>query len=130
MHSNGSTNKIVQGKSIKWSLVPDFILCRTIDLSKYFDLGTLVPEQIILKFNNMVNYGVSIYFAVKNKYMKRPLKVAMLDYSGPDIIVEDLNSPMGQTIILSITQFIDSEQDRDKNCVNHPHGQWIFQKLC
>ena len=130
IHSNESTNRIVQSKSIKWGLVPDFILCRTIDLSKYFDLGTLVPEQIILKFNKMVNHGVSIYFTVKNKYMKRPLKVAMLDYSGPDITVEDLNSPMGQMIILSISQFIDSEQDRDKNCVNYPHGSFKSYAEC
>ena len=83
--------------------MPDFILCRTIDLSWYFDLGTLVPEQIILSFNKMVNHGVSIYVIDKNKHMKRPLKVAMLDYTGPDITVEDLNSPQNQLIILSIS---------------------------
>ena len=130
IYSNNSTHTIVQSKSIKWGLVPDFILCRTIDLSKYVDLGSLAPEQITLKFNKMVNHGVSIYFIDKNKYMKRPLKVTMLDYSGPDITVEDLNSPQGQMIILSMSQFIDSEHDRDKNCVNYPNGPYKSYAEC
>ena len=120
----------MQSKSIKWGLVPDFILCRTIDLSLYFDLGTLVPEQIILSLNKIENYGVSIYIIDKNKYMKRPLKVAMLDYFGPDITVEDLNYPKVQLIILSISQFIDSEFDMDKNCVNYPHGHFNSYAEC
>ena len=108
----------MESKNITWGLVPDYILCRTINLSKYFDLNFLVPEQIFLHFNKVVNRGVTIYLTDKNKYMKRPLKVTMLDYSGPIITVEDLDSPKAKTIILSISQFIDSEYDRDKNCVN------------
>ena len=130
IYSNDSSHQVVESKRIKWGIVPDFILCRTIDLSWYFDLGTLVPEQIILTFNRMTNYGVSIYVIDKNKYMKRPLKVAMLDYTGPVISVEDLNSPQNQLIILSISQFIDSEFDRDKNCVNYPHGSFKSYAEC
>ena len=90
----------MESKNITWGLVPDYILCRTINLSKYFDLNSLVPEQIFLYFNKVVNRGVTIYLMDKNKYMKRPLKVTMLDYSGPIITVEDLDSPKAKTIIL------------------------------
>ena len=121
IYSNHTNHKYVHRESFKWDLVHDFVLCRTIDLSRYFDLDSVVPKQIILLFNRIPNLGVAIYLIDKNKYMKRPLKTAMLDYSGPVIAVEDLNSPKYKNIILSITQFIDSEYDRDKNCVNYPH---------
>ena len=120
----------MKSKNITWGLVPDYILCRTINLSKYFDLNFLVPEQIFLHFNKVVNRGVTIYLTDKNKYMKRPFKVTMLDYSGPIITVEDLDSPKAKTIILSISQFIDSEYDRDKNCVNYPHEAFKSYAEC
>ena len=120
----------MESKSITWGLVPDYILCRTINLSKYFDLNTLVPEQIFLRFNKVVNRGVNIYLVNKNKYLKRPLKVLMMDYSGPIITIEDLDSPKANIIILSVSQFIDSEYDRDKNCVNYPHGAFKSYAEC
>ena len=120
----------MESKSITWGLVPDYILCRTINLSKYFDLNSLVPEQIFLRFNKVVNRGVNIYLVNKNKYLKRPLKVLMMDYSGPIITIEDLDSPKANIIILSVSQFIDSEYDRDKNCVNFPHGAFKSYAEC
>ena len=120
----------MESKSITWGLVPDYILCRTINLSKYFDLNSLVPEQIFLRFNKVVNRGVNIYLVNKNKYLKRPLKVLMMDYSGPIITIEDLDSPKANIIILSVSQFIDSEYDRDKNCVNYPHGEFKSYAEC
>ena len=120
----------MESKNITWGLVPDYILCRTINLSKYFDLNSLVPKQIFLYFNKVVNRGFTIYLYDKNKYMKRQLKVDYLDYSGPIITVEDLDSPKAKTIILSISQFIDSEYDKDKNCVNYPHGAFKSYAEC
>ena len=54
----------------------------------------------------------------------------MMDYSGPIITIEDLASPKANIIILSVSQFIDSEYDRDKNCVNYPHGAFKSYAEC
>ena len=129
VYSNDSFHTI-QSRSIIWGFVPDFILCRTMNLSRYFDLDTFMPQQIFLHFNKKENLGVSLYLMDKNKYFKRPLKVAMLDYSGPVITVDDLSSPRYEIIILSITQFIDSESNRDSRCVNYPYGIFHSYAQC
>ena len=106
-----------------------FPSCRTIDLSKNFDM-VHVPKQLFLIFHKLENHAISIYILDKKKVLRRPLKVAMLDYSGPSIAINDLNLPKSERIMLSISQFIDSEFDENKKCMNYPNKTFKSYALC
>ena len=54
----------------------------------------------------------------------------MLDYSGPDMSNPDLSKPILEVVILRFSQFIDSELDKDKNCVNYPNQIFTSYAEC
>ena len=82
---------------------------------------------LVLKHDNL---GISIYLEDKNKALKRPLKTSMLDYSGPDISNPDISKPRKEKVILRIFQSLDSELDKDKNCVNYPNEKYSSYVEC
>ena len=93
-------------------------------------MKTVVPIQIFISVSKHDNLGISIYLEDKNKALKRPLKVSMLDYAGPDISNPDLSKPKLERVILRIFQSIDSELDMDKNCVNYPNETYSSYIEC
>ena len=113
-----------------WKLLPEFPACASIHLVNYFDKKTVVPKQIFIHISRHDNVGISIYLEDKNKALKRPLKASMLDYTGPDISNPDLTKPRKERVILRIFQFIDSELDKDKNCINYPNETYSSYVEC
>ena len=111
-------------------MLPQFPACYSIDLSKYFDMKAVVPKQIFIDVSRHDNLGISFYFEDKDKTLKRPLKASMLDYSGPDISNPDLTKLSKEKVILKIFQSIDSELDKDKNCVNYPNETYSSYAEC
>ena len=113
-----------------WKLLPEFPSCYSLNLTNYFDMKNVVPKQIFISVLRHNNLGISIYLEDKNKALKRPLKVSMLDYAGPDISNPDLTKPRTERVILRIFQSIDSELDKDKNCVNYPNETYSSYFEC
>ena len=113
-----------------WKLLPEYPACYSINLKDYFDMNTAVPKQIFISISRHDNLGISIYLEDKNKALRRPLKASMLDYTGPDISNPDLTKPRSERVILRIFQSIDSEFDKDKNCVNYPNDTYSSYIEC
>ena len=51
-------------------------------------------------------------------------------YSGPSILSNDLNIPIFQSVVLSLSQTINLEADLDKNCKNYPDEKFDSFKHC
>ena len=95
--------------------------CYRINLSNYFKKKHIVPKQIFIYVSKQNNLKISFYLEDNNIALnKRPLKTSMLDYTGPDISSPDLNKPRIERVIVKMAQLIDSELDKDKDCVNYP----------
>ena len=116
--------------NMAWKLLPEFPACTRINLTNYFDLKTVVPKQIFIEILRHDNMGISIYLEDKIKSLKRPLKASRLDYTGPDIGNPDLTKSKKERVILRIFQVIDSELDKDKNCVNYPNETYLSYVEC
>ena len=51
-------------------------------------------------------------------------------YTGPSIILNDLSNPEYLSHIVTISQTIDSELDKEKLCVNYPNDEYQKFKDC
>ena len=113
-----------------WDQLPMYPACNRINLTNIFDMNILVPKQIFISVFPQNNLRISIYPEDINLALKRPLKSSMLDYSGPDMSNPDLSKPISDVVILKFSQFIDSELDKDKNCVKYPNQKYTNYAEC
>ena len=54
----------------------------------------------------------------------------MLAYAGPPVENSNLLVPKVVRLILSLSQTIDAESDKDKKCKNYPHGNYPTFRAC
>ena len=114
----------VSGNAIKWSLVPLFPNCQSIDLMDYLDVRE--PVFVVFNFHKFEDFGISFYIQERNRVVKRILESNLLAYSGPPIRINDLG--VGQEIraIIKISQEIDSEKDERAKCKIYPNKKKLF----
>ena len=121
-------DKNVSGKAIKWSLVPLFPNCQSIDLLDYFEI--ISPFQVFFNFREFQDMGISLYIQERNRAVKRSLESNMMAYSGTAVKINDLG--VGQEIraILKISQEIDSEEDERAKCTIYPNKNYESFNEC
>ena len=75
--------------------------------------------------------GISIYIEEKIRALrKRQLTENMLSYVGPYIGNPNLNIGRRFRVAIKLEQFIDSELDVSKNCVNYPTEEYSSFAEC
>ena len=75
--------------------------------------------------------GISIYIEEKTRALrKRQLAENMLSYVGPYIGNPNLNIGRRFRVAIKLEQFIDSELDVSKNCVNYPTNEYSSFAEC
>ena len=67
--------KTVPSEDIRWTHVPEYPSCRTLDIASYFDFSTSTPKQIYFAFNRVKNLHLGLHVVEKNRALRRPLKV-------------------------------------------------------
>ena len=75
--------------------------------------------------------GISLYIEEKTRALrKRQLTENMLSYVGPYIGNPNLNIGRRFRVAIKLEQFIDSELDVSKNCVNYPTEEFSSFAKC
>ena len=57
---SGEYLRRVSEKSIRWSLMPQFPACQTLDLSHYFDMRSNAPVHIFFDLKQTKNLGITL----------------------------------------------------------------------
>ena len=111
----------ISGDKIKWSDVPIYPECQTLDLFDYFDFSKITPLQIIFHIENNPDIGLGFYIEERNKVLKRRLSsFNILSYSGPDLVSKNLSIGKDIKAVISLSQIKDLEEDTEKKCKNYP----------
>ena len=110
---------------IKWSEVPIYPECQALNLFHYFDFSKITPLQITFYFNKKSKAPpgtvLGLYLEDKNKALKRRLSSSnILAYSGNSLVNENLSSGRHIKAVISLSQTIDLEDDKEKQCKNYP----------
>ena len=129
--SNNNLRFNIPSKNMNFSLeAPVFPACKSLDIAPILKNENITPMEIAFEFYKIENVGLFLYIEDRNKDLKRPLKSAKLSYSGPSISNKNLNSPTRQSLILSVSQSIDSPYDKGKNCRIYPHNGFASYGEC
>ena len=112
--------KTVEG--IKWSLIPQFPVCQTIDITQYLNLTSKdTPQYVYLNFSKVENLRMTVTIEDRLKMLsKRTLKSNTIDFEGPRIQIDNLMSPQFLDFYLTVSQTISLETDVGMNCQNYP----------
>ena len=111
----------IKGEDIKWSLIPNFPACQTIDLNDHFDFNKNVPIYIKFKFNKIPNLGVQLKVGDIKKYLtRRTLESNIFDYDGIPLKMESLISGMFYRFSLALFETIHLKSDPGKHCQDYP----------
>ena len=120
--------RIIPGKNIHWSLVPQYPSCQIINVNEYignFSAG-LVEVNILL--GKIENLEVSLRFLESNKVLLRSLKTNILAYSGPILTIRERNRRI--RAVVRISQEIYSPEDNTAKCQNYPNGIYESYNDC
>ena len=129
--SNNNLRFNIHSKNMNFSLeAPVFPACKSLDIAPILKNENITPMEIAFEFYKIENIGLFLYIEDRNKDLKRPLKSAKLSYSGPSISNKNLNSPTRQSLILSVSQSIDSPYDKGKNCRIYPQNGFASYGEC
>ena len=113
----------ISGSDIKWSKIPIYPECQTLDLVQYFDLNKIIPYEIIFNFFNVTNIGVTLHIEERIKALqRRRSSLNILAYSGPKIGNSDLSSGRFVKTIMRLSQVINLEEEEKHHCKNYPNG--------
>ena len=116
-------------EKIIWSISEQYPSCQSFDLYDFIE-ETKIPKTIWFRFNVLENLGATLFVEERNKATSRSLRIKRLIYNGPTMEIADLSKPSINEVVLSISQTIDSEQDKDKNCKNYPFQDFKSFKEC
>ena len=117
--SNLDKDKSISGKAIKWSLVPLFPNCQSIDLLDYFEINS--PFLVLFFFHEFQDMGISLYIQERNRAVKRTLQSNLMAYSGPQVKINDMSVGQEIRVMIKISQEIDSEKDVRAKCKIYPN---------
>lgn len=122
--------KTVEG--IKWSLIPQFPACQTVDITQYLNLtGKETPQYVYLEFNKVENLRMTVTIEDRLKMLsKRTLKSNTIDFEGPRIQIDDLMSPQYLDFYLTVSQTISLETDEGMHCQNYPTKEFESFSEC
>ena len=102
-----------------------------LNLNDYFDLKNITPLVIRFNFNIINNIGVSLFIEDKTKHLtKRTLKSNMLSYMGAQLQIDDLKNSYIEKTMISLQQYINSEEDTSKKCTNYPNAKFKSYQEC
>ena len=128
---SGEYLRRVSGKSIRWSLMPQFPACQTLDLSHYFDMTSNAPVHIFFDLKQTKNLGITLEIGdTRKSVVKRKLRSNSFDYEGTVIEFEDIQTSMVKTYALTLSQTINLEADEGKHCKNYPNENFSSYREC
>ena len=78
------------GENISWFLVEQYPSCQLLDLHDYFEMATIVPQEIIFQFNTLDFISVNLLIEERNMVTSRSLKYSRLMNTGPPMTLNDL----------------------------------------
>ena len=122
---------VIDGKDIKWSFIPKYPACQTVDLNNYFDFVEHVPVLIEILFNKIPNLGVILKVEDESKSLtKRPLLSNDDDYEGIPLQIENLTSGEYHSFSFTLSEKINPESVEPKGCKNYPTKQFFSYRDC
>ena len=124
--SNGNNKLVILGEDIEWSMIIAYSACKTVDISKIWNLKENSPLYIYFQFNEIDNLGVSL--KVEDRKMSlnnRKLRSQTVSYEGASLVVDELKSPKYMKVFLDISQTIKLENyDEGVQCKNYPTAKF------
>ena len=74
--------------------------------------------------------GVSLHLEERNRVLKRTLKSNLLAYMGPKLKID--NPIVGKLVsaMMSVTQIISTEKDKEAKCTNYPNETFGSYSEC
>ena len=121
----------IQGEDVKWTFIPNFPACQTIDLNDHFDFNKNVPIYIKFKFNKIPNLGVQLKIGdIKKSLIRRTLESNIFDYDGIPLRMENLTSGMFFRFSLALFETINLESDPGKRCQDYPIEKFSTYRDC
>ena len=119
------------GKNITWSVIPQFPACQTMDLSRFFNLSRMAPSNVFFYFKKNLNLGIALEVGDKRKTLaRRRLIQNSFEYEGAKIGLESLYSSQTRTYAVTVSQIIDLETDKGKNCKDYPNKNFSSYQEC
>ena len=121
----------IPSSRLNLSLIPIYPFCFMLNLNDYLNFLNLSPLLIYFNFNIIENIGVSLFIEDKTKHLsKRTLKSNMLSYMGPQIQIDDLKNSFIIKTMISLQQFINSEEDASNKCRVYPNEKYQSYQEC
>ena len=115
---------------IKWSLIPQYPACQTLDVTSYLDFKNNTPLYIYFGFKKATNLYITLHTVDKRKALsKRNLRSDSMGYDGARIEVDTMK-PMAQDYYLTISQTIDVENRKGKECRFYPTQDFTSYRDC
>lgn len=114
-----------------WSPIPQLTACQSVDISNYFNLTETVHPFIVFQFKKQQNLGLTVEIKDKRKALfRRTLKSNSFDYEGARIELKDLSSPEIVFYHITVSQTIDLETDKGKQCKDYPDQNFSSYREC
>ena len=118
-------------ENMSWSVIPQFPACQTVDLNRYLNLSKIAPSTIFFLFKKIQNLGISVEIGDKRKSLKRRKLIQnSFEYEGAKFELESLYYTKMRTYALTISQRIDLETDKGKNCKDYPNENFSSYNEC
>ena len=115
----------LKGSEMNWSLLFSHPSCKSIDISKYWNLRKNTPKFVWFRFKEKQNLGVSLKIEDKKKALiNRRLRSQSLEYTGYPLVFENLMEPKYLNIFLDMSQSIHLEMEKGINCKNYQNSSY------
>ena len=119
----------IRGSQIAWNLIPQYPNCQILDIFDNIEVD-FSPKLLEFFIGENLNLEILLYIEDKRKVVERSLESNMLAYIGPTLKIE--NSDKGQEVraIVSLSQKINIEENKNSKCTNYPNEQFKSYKEC
>ena len=114
----------INAQSLKWSLVPKFPICQSLDLHDYFNLTENTPSILNIEAKGRDGFSISFILEERVKQTSRALKSHYKSYSGPVYKIENLGNPWVINALIVLSQTIYNEMDTKNPCRNYPFDKF------
>ena len=119
------------GGNVVWDLTYAFPLCQFINILDYFDLSKTSIQKLRFHFRNTQNLAMKLYVEDRERNIeKRPLKINAFNYFGSELELNNLETGSFLRGVISISQNIYTEEDKQKHCKNYPNNEFYNLSQC
>ena len=119
------------GNNIGWSVIPQFPACQILDLTRYFNLTRITPSMVLFHLKKNHNLGITLEVGDKRKSLERRRLIQnSFEYDGAKIELENLYHSKRRAYALTVSQTIDLETDKGKNCKDYPNEKFSSYREC